>query len=97
MNNSDVQFEEDLGGGQNFSRNIIDGAENKGMIGWLIKNRIAKNENSAKTVLISIAVVFFLISGFAISTMFEKPKELVELPNGLEVPKELAEIINQAR
>ena len=62
---SDIQFEEkdNLNAYRgNFQRFRADLPSEKGMVGWLIKKGLVKNEDIATYVLIGVAVFFFAMS-----------------------------------
>ena len=60
-----IEFNEQSGLNQNsqpFRRLSNSDATEKGMIGWLIKKGIAKDENIGKFILLGVAIFFFAMS-----------------------------------
>lgn len=59
-----IEFNEQsgLGQGGNFRRIQNENTSQKGMIGWLVKKGIAKDENIGKFILLGVAIFFFAMS-----------------------------------
>ena len=57
-----IEFNEQSGLNQPFRRISDPNTTEKGMIGWLIKKGIAKDENIGKFILLGVAIFFFAMS-----------------------------------